>query len=444
MIKIKMCISLVLTSLLICNVAFANPYRGEEGLVVRSGLTDNGKSVGCETESHGKAKLSFNRDVKKIIYWITVDLAQLKSYDTLQSVEWYMPNGKIWIKENRDVFKEGSLIASKSCKKDILYTLKTGDIPRELDGVWALRFLWSDRPIDERYFRFGTGGADPSDLEISELKKKIRTYNDAMFKSELNSQYKYASYLCTDSKGYYHEQTIFQPRFSFLPDEKIKYTLNLIPSSLGQMPIMRLFIFSPDGKIQKKYILAPFAPMTAYKQSALCEQKIDLKKITMGMPDIKGSSGLWKLQAYYLDTDMPMDEKYFYIDPEARDNISPDDITLIDGRITKEGIVNSLDWGEKKVIENAPKLNWNKDIRSRKKLKVGMSKNDVIAILGNPDKIITDEYDDAEVFIYLKPRDIIGTNLPSAGIALAIDILAAQKLKIIIKDDHVVGIRRGA
>lgn len=51
-------------------------------------------------------------------------------------------------------------------------------------------------------------------------------------------------------------------------------------------------------------------------------------------------------------------------------------------------------------------------------------------------------FSDAEVLIYTTPLDFYGTDLVGAGIAIAIDILAAKKLKIIIKDGKVVGINQ--
>lgn len=443
---------LIILAIIDSNILFAAPYLGEKGLVVTSGLTNDLQEAAYESKNTEKFKTYFDRSDKEIIYWITVDLIQLKNIATIQSVEWYSPDGKVWFKEIRDSLSTSarSALGAKSVKKEAVFILKTNDIPENLGGVWAVRFIWNDNVVDERYFSFDKKYMSPDDVQISELRKNIILYNKGIEASNRDSIFKLESFLSYGSKDPYHIQKINKPRISFRPTDKIKYTLNIEPRYLGSYDLVYMFLFSPDGKVKKKSLDWPYRPNTMNRPSALFTEDIDFKKILNG-EDAHKYLGLWKIQTHYLKADMKIDERYFYLDLQERITIDSQDIKKVDEKASRDEVLSALDKGERRTIEEEPSSSFNKKLRETKKIKIGMSKDEIIAILGKPDHIATNQYDDAEVLIYIDPRnmiylsrpDTIGTDLIAAGIVCAANILAAQKLKVIIKNDRVVGVNQG-
>lgn len=440
--------------LIIQNVSFAIPYISEEkALIIASGLTnDLGKATYCSNETD-KFKIYFDKKDKEIIYWITVDLIQLKDIPTIQSIEWYSPDGKIWLKETRDSLRmsASSALGAKSLKKDAAFILKTKDIPDDLNGIWAIRFIWNDNIIDERYFSFANGNPTIDDAQIKKLKEKITEYNMGISDSNNDTIFKLSSYLCDDYKEPYHKQKIIKPRISFHPNDEIKYILNIDPSYLIGFTDILVFLFSPDGKIQKKYHVIPYEPKTyfgacetakPYRSSAFIDQKIDFKEILKNIDGSNKNLGLWQLYVLYLNADMIMDGRYFYLDTNERTLIDPEDIKNIDYKARRAAMLDMLNKEEQGTIKERINSVENERLKNAKKIKVGMLKNELIALAGAPDSVDVNSYDDAEIMTYFKIRnDIVGTDFTSKVISRYASIPHAKKIQVIIKHDHVVGIR---
>lgn len=420
---------------------------GERAFIISSGLTDKFNYRERNAASENNYRKQFNPSSKEIMYWVTVK-TKTKGLDTLQVAEWYSPTGELWLRQTRKYLGEADPFQGDDiCHK---FTLLTKDMSQ---GVWMVRFIWNGNRIEDRYFSFGEREGIPTDLKIKELNDRVGIFTRSMDLSN-GREYllKVNSYLSTDSRDVLRKQEIFNPNYSFNPEEEFVYTLNAYGGSFVVGSSVYSFLFSPSGKLYDKkdmWIQRDRAP----DYFALFKRKIKIRN--QGSDYVKG---LWKAISYYVNNDQVIDEKYFYIDNTHRE-LSQNEIDTLDKKISTEDIYNALYAQDKRIVDA-----WRK---SHKKqfigiIKNGMTKEYILSLLGKPDRVNTKLYDDSEVWVYQDVqksianamkysavdyqilhgtgnvgRDLIGGAVYTI-ISAGIGVISANKLEIIMKEGKVV------
>lgn len=435
----------------ISSIVLAEPYLGEKAFVISAGLTDKFSYKEMDTASENNYKKHFGTSSKEIIYWATVE-TKTKGLDTLQTVEWFSPTGELWLSQTRKYLGEADPFqGSDICQK---YELPTSDIPT---GVWMVRFIWNDNNIEHRYFSFGDSNS-LSDTKIEELKNKVSSFDKSM-KLSNKGEYllKVNSALSLESKDVLRKQKIFKPNYSFSPDEELVYTLNVYGGKLVLGPNVYVYLFSPSGMLydnEKIWVNRDRGP----DYFAMFKRKIKVDDKSSDNP-----IGLWKLVAYYVDNDQILDERYFYIGKERKE-ISQKDIDVLEGRIKNEDLYNALYAQDKRVVDEWRKLHKNQFIGI---IKNGMTKEYILNLLGQPDKIDNKLYDDAEVWVYQDVEKSVANAIKDSGanyqilhgtgnvghdlvggaiytiISAGIGAISTNKLELVMKDGKVVG-KRGS
>lgn len=453
---IEKTICIVVSLLLsLSGISFGMPFRGESELLLNSGLTDNSKQAGG---SKSVFKNVFSPG-KKIIFWATVTKKKedVMKYN-IQSIEWYAPDGKIWYKDNNYASSSGSFMFDRPGEKTLSFKLSTDAISSDREGVWAVRFVWNSNVMGEHYFTYAKDPTPPTADQINALKNKIKRYEHSIAISNKSNYYKLSSHFARDVKKLYKIQEVFRPDVVFSPNEQIIYMLNYDSTEFGlysQIPQSCIYLFSPDGKLRKiqdnKWMYDAGDP------DYICgfRDKIDFKKL---IGDNKDLYGIWKLICYIPIVNQNFDERYFYIGNDLSVEITRDAVEALDKKIDENEIVKSLNWIAQMDRDKAISQGRNKE--SKVRIDVGMSKDEVLRFIGQPQKILTNKYDDAVVWIYtsasegvrnstystevahgVSSRTNLGTGLIAGGVFIGLSMLMPNKLEIVIKDDIVVSVR---
>ncbi|MFH1428864.1 MAG: hypothetical protein ABIH39_03870 [Candidatus Margulisiibacteriota bacterium] len=443
--------------LMMNTLCFAVPFRGEEELIIDSGLTNDPKQVSSRSEDVPRFQDIFSPG-KKIIFWAKVSRGKDDIMKYLQSVEWYAPDGRIWYKENQQVFGTISLMLDTSLKKTVRFELNTKKIPNDMQGVWAVRFIWNNSVINEHFFTYSKYPTPPTADQIAVLKDKMQRYDRSIAFSNKSDYYKLSSNFAREIKKRYKTQEVFNPDVVFAPDEQIVYMLNYDSKEFGlysEVSSSKIYFFSPDGKLQTKQ--DPYWLYSASDPDYICgfRAKIDLQKLTKGD---KNLYGVWKLVVYVPLVDHNFDERYFYIGEDTLFEITQATVVDMDNKVSEDELVESLNRWERHEREKAKELAKNKKPKVR--IDVGMSKDEVVRLIGQPQKVITDRYDDAVVWVYTSINDGLkdpmnsvtankvvsdqtnpGTGLAAGLVVTGILAFMPNKLEIAIRNDVVVGIK---
>ena len=449
----------------LCSNVIAEPFRSQSQLLTGTGVTDNPKEVGVI----GKSEANFQNIFfpgKDIIYWTSTSRKKNDVIEYVQSVEWRSPDGKIWFKENQNVFNKYSIYFGDTISKELSFILKTKEIPVSLQGVWSVRLIWNNSIMDERFFYYGKDATSPAEEQINSLKKRISGHDKALALSSRDSIYKISSYLSKGTKRFIAQQEVSQPSISFSQnDEKVVYTLNFDCKKwglYGHLFEIHIFLFSPDGKFFKKFTVSRAINSGDADCLFLFKKEWNFNKLIGNNEKLYG---LWKLIAYISLEDIAFDERYFYVGPNSNYQITASDIQALDSKIDKNDIFDNLPWVSKCELKNYRSSAEGRLLKQKPfRITVGMSKDDVIKKLGNPNKIITNRYDDAVVLMYTDlvkaianglvdggfytlthgpingDRTVIGMILYSA-FSVGTSALLANKLEVVVKDDIVVAVR---
>ena len=440
----KRIVCLALTFFMLINTGFAMPFRGQSELLLGSGLTDSSRDVGS---SESIFKNAFSAD-KKIIFWATVIKKKEDVMKYILSVEWYAPDGKIWYKENKEAFYSASVMFGGVAEKTIEFTLNTKNIPSDKRGVWAAKFIWNNSVISEYYFTITADPVPPTTDQINELKNKMRRYDHSIAISNKSNYYKLSSHFARNVKNYYKSQQVFRPDVVFSPDEQIIYMLNYDSTEFGStssFPDSNIYLFSPDGKLRKfQFNQWMYTNDADYIYGF--RDKIDLGKLVGSNKDLYG---IWKLICYIPNINQNFDERYFYIGDNPSVEITKDAIETLNKKIDENEIVKSLNMFQQNSRDLAIKLGRTK--QSRIRVDVGMSKDEVLRLIGQPQNILTNKYDDAAVWVYTSisaeardgvdsavatnvfwDRTNLGTGLIAGGVVAGLCLIMPNKLEVVI------------
>lgn len=434
----------LIVSLIVCFLsitAYAEPFKGEASLITASGLTDKYDPKDIETY-----KKIFGEKVKTIKYWVDFS-KDTGGIGSIQSVEWFSPDGALWFKETNDFFDLGTLFMPKILEN--VYALSTKNIPH---GVWVVRFIWNDNLIEQHYFSYGTN-KEPSESEIVNLSNLIQKHDELVKIIDKAYDFKISSYLLADFSHYFGQQKIYQSTFYINPKEKATYLLNVYGGDMVVSPMVFLYIFSPDGKIYMKN------PMPIARASGSVNYYARFKKNIQLDAEKDAPIGTWKLVTYYVNEDKIIDEKYFYFGGSKNMLLTKKSIDDLENKIDKNSIFDSLpNYAKNEVI----KYRQTNQERMTLKIKNGMSKEDVLELLGKPNRTDLNRYDDAEIWLYDDVEKSVANAIKNSGrnyqilhgtgnvsrdlvggvvytiIGAGIGTMLANRLEIVIKNNKVV------
>jgi len=436
---VKKIITLLIVTFFVAGILHAEPFKGEASLITASGLTDRYDPKDAKTY-----KKVFGEQVKTVKYWIHF-FKDTAGMGTVQSVEWFSPEGKLWFKENDDFCDVVSPFRPKVLER--IYSMDMKNLPH---GVWAVRFIWNNNIIEQRYFSYGTN-KEPSESEIANLNDQIKRYDKLIALTDKTHDLKLSSYLLSDFTHYFGQQRIYQPT-SCIGEEKTTYLLNVYGGDMVITPAVFLYIFSPDGKLYIKDRLSISRASGSVNYYARFKKNIQL--------DAKDAPpGVWKLVVYYANDDRIVDEKYFYFGDSKNTLLTKETINNLENKIDEKLIVDSLpDYLKKEVM----KYRQSSERRIKVRIKNGMSKEDILKLLGKPNKIEANKYDDAEIWLYDNVAESAANAMKNSGmnyqilhgtgdighdliggaiytiISAGVGGILADRLEIVIKDSKVV------